>query len=87
MIWHLIITPIVALLNSLYAALPVWNIDIGQSWLVPSLEWLASLDRFMPLHDALLPALSISGAVFVALFAFKLIKFILSLVPTISAGG
>ena len=87
MFWHLLITPIVATLNALYNALPPWSPDIGQSWVHYGLVWLGPMDRFFPIHDAFLPALVVTSSIFVALNAVKWTKFLLSLIPTISAGG
>ena len=102
MFWHLLITPLTAFLTVLFNALPPWTITIGSgyldgaqgdpysvdhSFLHYALLFLAPMDRFVPLHDGVLPLLILSLAIFTGLSAFKALKFILSLVPTISAGG
>lgn len=51
------------------------------------LQLLFVLDRYLPIHDALLPIVSVTMAISLGLVAFKVVKFILSLVPTISAAG
>lgn len=87
MIWHLLLTPVTAFLTALYHALPPWNVDVGSLWLMGALNWLAPLDKYVPLHDGVLPCVTIAAGIFVALIAVKLFKFLLSLIPTISAGG
>lgn len=87
MIWHLLLAPVTAFLTGLYNALPPWTVDLGGSWLVGGLAWLTPLDKYVPLHDGVLPCVTIAAGVFVALMAVKLFKFLLSLIPTISAGG
>lgn len=91
-----------ALLNGVYHALPVWTFTGflsatggGESGAATAdngaLRWFLSffqqLDRFIPIHDALVPIMSVMLALSVGLLAFKVVKFVLSLVPTISAGG
>ena len=83
-------------LNFFYGLLPPWSITIG-SGLTPgasddnfihnSLVYVLSWDRFIPIHDCFLPIIGLVSAVGVGLGAFKAIKFLLSLVPTINAGG
>lgn len=101
MFWHLLITPVVLLFNSTFNALPPWTITIGRgffdgastdssidhSMLHYSLYFLRPFDKYVPLHDAVLPMTALALAFFVSLLGFKLFKFVLSLVPTISAGG
>ena len=87
MIWHLIITPFVALFNAIYAALPPWNVDLGSSWFHYALLWLVPLDKFIPLHDGFLPLILIAVGLFTVLNGIKIVKFLLSLLPTIGAGG
>lgn len=100
MFWHLLITPIVLLFHTLYDALPPWTISLGSGlnpsddvstldggMLHKSLTYMATFDRYVPLHDGVLPIVSLALAFFVAMIAFKVFKFILSLIPTISAGG
>ena len=87
MIFHWIITPFVVFLTALFNALPPWTVDLGSSWLHYSLQWLRPLDKFIPLHDAVLPLLAILLACFVGLNAVKWFKWLLSLIPTISSAG
>lgn len=90
------------LLNSVYAVLPAWTFtgflsptggaDSGANTADGgALRWFLSffqqLDRFIPLHDALVPIMGVMLSLSLGLMAFKVVKFILSLVPTISAGG
>ena len=51
------------------------------------LSFLKVLDRFIPVNDALVPIVLISFGITAGLLTFKGIKFVLSLIPTISAGG
>lgn len=92
-----------SLLNGLFAALPPWTFAGllpasgpstglgGPSGDGGALTWflqlLRVLDRYLPIHDALVPIVSVSLALAAALMAFKAIKFLLSLIPTVSAGG
>ena len=100
MFWHLLITPVVALFNSVFNALPAWTISIGDgadgsgadpsfdhSFIHYALLSMSQFDKFVPLHDGLLPLVAIAFVTFLGLSGFKLFKFVLSLVPTISAGG
>ena len=101
MVWHLILAPITALLNLLYAALPPWTVSIGSGagdgsgvdtasdhgFVHYSLLFLAPYDKWLPLHDGVLPLVGIAALMFTGLLAFKMIKFVLSLIPTINAGG
>ena len=99
MFWHLLIAPFVAVLTGLYNTLPPWTITIGHgagdgstvdntsidhSFIHYSLMLLAPFDKFVPLHDGVLPLVALALAIFLGLAGFKFIKFILSLVPTIN---
>lgn len=101
MFWHLVLTPLIFFLNSLYSALPPWTLTIGtgaadgqgaadsidHSYIHYGLVAMRPFDKFVPLHDGVLPLVLLGLAFFVALNAFKAMKFVLSLIPTISAGG
>lgn len=50
-------------------------------------NFLGVLDRFIPVHDALLPILALSFAITLGLLIFKGVKWLLSLIPTISSAG
>jgi len=91
-----------ALLNSLYASLPPWTFSFngpvggsssiggggGDTGAVETfIFFLSAFDRFIPIHDCLVPIVSTQITITIAMLAFKAVKFILSLVPTISAGG
>ena len=90
------------LLDGLYASLPVWTFtgfltpSGSTATGAPTadggaLRWFLSffqqLDRFIPLHDGLIPIMAVMLSLSAGLLAFKIVKFVLSLVPTISAGG
>ncbi len=101
MFWHLILAPYIALFYAVFAALPPWTIKIGNgggdgsgdggssdnSFIHYALQSMAGFDKFLPLHDGVLPLVFIASAMFIGLSGFKLFKFLLSLIPTISAGG
>jgi hypothetical protein len=81
----MLFTPFFALLTALLggflASLPPWTIKIGDGLSVanPSdrnfihvgLQVLGPLDRFIPIHDGLLPILGISVAITVGLNLYK----------------
>ena len=101
MFFHLLITPLVTLFNGIYNALPTWNLFLGngygdgggdggsldRSLVHYTLRFLVPFDKYIPLHDGVLPVLGLTLAVFTSLLAFKAFKFALSLIPTVSAGG
>lgn len=101
MFWHWIIGAIVTFGQKLYDLLPAWNLQVGSgygdgatadssldnSFLHYLLLDLAPFDKFIPLHDGVLPLVTAAVLIFGGLLAFKGVKFLLSLIPGISAGG
>jgi len=83
-------------LDFFYGLLPPWSIVFGSgqtqnasdgNFIHNALAFVLAWDRYIPLHDCFLPIIGIVTAVGVALGAFKAVKFVLSLIPTINAGG
>ncbi len=96
MIWHPFLAVLAAFLGTLYNLLPPWTFHLtgdqtGASsdygGVAAFISWLGTLDRFIPIHDALVPMVGVQLAITLGLLVFKAIKFVLSLIPTISAGG
>lgn len=101
MFWHWLLAPVILFANTAFGLLPPWNLQIGfgyldgassdqsldHSYIHYLLLDLAPFDRFIPLHDAVLPLITLAVLAVSGLLAFKFVKFGLSLIPGISAGG
>lgn len=96
MFFHPILAAITSLMNTLYSTLPDWHfLGFGANPDAASdkgalywfLSFLKVLDRFVPVNDALVPIVLISFGITAGLLTVKTVKFVLSLIPTISAGG
>jgi hypothetical protein len=99
MIWHPIIAAFVTFITTLKAAIPAFNYHLGGyhevadptsidgSSVSRALASLVVWDRFLPIHDALLPACLFSIQVVAAFLVIKTVKFIISCIPTVSGSG
>lgn len=99
MIWHPIIAAFVTFLNALKTSIPAFSYHLGaygqvtdatsidHSAISRSLQSLVIWDRFIPIHDALFPACAVSVSVVTVFLGVKLVKFVISCIPTVGAAG
>lgn len=91
------INALATFLQTLVATLPPWTITLGNgtqpdnstdhSLIATIFNTLGSFDRFFPIHDGLIPILGLLFLITTVFLAIKGVKFALSLIPTIGAGG
>jgi len=96
MLLHLLMGSLNTALLSFYSALPPWSIVLG-SGATPDasdgnalhlvIVYVVMWDRFLPIHDCLLPILVVQGLIFAVMIGLKIFFKTASFIPTIGAGG